>query len=529
MSNKTINSLFFPGVLIIVSLIFCWPFFQAGFFDSDDGVWAVVRLEEMVREIKDLQIPPRWSDFLNHGYGYPLFSFTYPFPYYLGAILKLVGFSAVVSIKMLFISSVILSGIIMYIFLKKLLDSKRALIGTLFYITSPWRLIDLYDRGSLGESLSFILFPLLFHLTLSLYKKVNSFKSFFLSLGMAILFLTHNVMALFFIPTLLLFIFYLLYKSSISKRQKILPIFIKSIIIGILLPAYFVLPAIIEKKYILLSIEGLANIKNYFLTLPDFISNLSFPIILVILISIISYIRKILLLKFPQSLLYFYSLLLFLITAFLTQASSFTVWQLPPLNSIDFPFRIMSLNIFFASIIASFIPNHKPILFFCHLFLILNIFYNFRFTYPKSDFYIREDSFYFTNDATTTSKDELTPVWVRLKPTNRYKEKVEIDSTQANISDLSYNSRQIRFRIYALQPGTAKINTIYFPGWKFTINGLELPISYKNTNGLISFVISQGDSLIEGKFKETNIRLLSDAISLLTFFYLLYSLYVRKI
>lgn len=417
----------------------------------------------------------------------------------------------------------------MFIFLKKLLDSNRALIGALFYISSPWRLVDLYERGSLGESLSFILFPLLFSLTFSIHKKASIFKSFLLSLGMAILFLTHNVMALFFIPTLILFIFYLLYKSNSSKRQKILAIFTKSILFGILLPAYFVIPAIVEKKYILLSIESLAKIKDYFFTPFDFISKLSLPIIIVILISVISYIRKFILLKFPQSLLYFYSLLFFLITAFLTQASSLTLWRLPLLSSIDFPFRIMALNIFFASIIASFIPNRKPFLLLCYLFLILNIFYNFRLTYPKSDFYNRDDSFYFTNDATTTSKDELTPVWVRLKPTNRYKQKVEFDSTQAKVTDLSYNSRQIKFRIYASQPGTAKINTIYFPGWKFTINGRVLPFLYKNSNGLINFVIPQGDSLIEGKFRETNIRLISDAISLISLFYLIYSLYVKKI
>src|SRR3990167_5267230 len=90
-------------ILIIIALIYSWPFFKPGYFVTDDGNWAVIRLAEMVRELKDYQIPPRWSDFLNHGFGYPLFTFVYPFPFYLAAGLKFVGLSYVVSIKFLFV------------------------------------------------------------------------------------------------------------------------------------------------------------------------------------------------------------------------------------------------------------------------------------------------------------------------------------------------------------------------------------------------------------------------------------------
>src|SRR3989338_10799597 len=109
---------YLPGfLLLLLAAGLVWPYFKPGFFTTDDGEWAVIRLAEMVRELKDWQIPPRWSDYLNHGFGYPLFSFTYPLPYYLGAALRLLGLNLVDSVKLLFISSVFLSGLTMYLFI----------------------------------------------------------------------------------------------------------------------------------------------------------------------------------------------------------------------------------------------------------------------------------------------------------------------------------------------------------------------------------------------------------------------------
>ena len=93
-------------VIIFVSFLFTLPFFKDGYFQTHDGEWAIIRLAEMGREIRDLQIPPRWSSFLNHGYGYPLFLFTYPLPFYLGYLISLVGVGLTSSIKLVFVLTV---------------------------------------------------------------------------------------------------------------------------------------------------------------------------------------------------------------------------------------------------------------------------------------------------------------------------------------------------------------------------------------------------------------------------------------
>src|SRR5579872_6665755 len=89
-------------LVIILTLPVLLPYFHAGYFPTHDGEWAVVRLSDMYREIRDHQFPPRYSSNLNFGYGYPLFNFTYPLPYYLGLIIHLFKFGFVDSIKILF-------------------------------------------------------------------------------------------------------------------------------------------------------------------------------------------------------------------------------------------------------------------------------------------------------------------------------------------------------------------------------------------------------------------------------------------
>src|SRR3989344_5614396 len=123
---------FFVLVLTIPLLI---PLMKAGYPVTHDGLWAVVRQAEMHRELKDGQFPPRWSDYLNHGYGYPLFTFTYPLPYYAGTFLKLINIGLVESVKILFVLSVFISAFFMYKLGSILRDKTSGLFAALYYLS----------------------------------------------------------------------------------------------------------------------------------------------------------------------------------------------------------------------------------------------------------------------------------------------------------------------------------------------------------------------------------------------------------
>ena len=98
--KKVLAILFFS---LCISIPVILPYFQAGYFPTHDGEWAVVRLADMFRTIRDLQIPARYSGELNFGYGYPLFNFAYPMPYYLGILMYMLGAGFVDTIKILFV------------------------------------------------------------------------------------------------------------------------------------------------------------------------------------------------------------------------------------------------------------------------------------------------------------------------------------------------------------------------------------------------------------------------------------------
>ena len=94
---KNSKVLFFVGIFICIPVIL--PYFHSGYFPSHDGEWAVVRAGEMFREIRDHQFPPRYSGVLNFGYGYPLFNFAYPFPYYVSTLFHFLKLGFTDSIK----------------------------------------------------------------------------------------------------------------------------------------------------------------------------------------------------------------------------------------------------------------------------------------------------------------------------------------------------------------------------------------------------------------------------------------------
>src|SRR6266849_6192839 len=117
-------------LLCLIAVIFAMPvilpYFHKGYFPTHDGEWAVVRLGDMFRSLRDHQFPVRYSGYLNFGYGYPLFNFVYPAPYYIGTFLHFFKLGFVDTIKLLFALSVIVSAIAMYFSASEIWKNKTA-------------------------------------------------------------------------------------------------------------------------------------------------------------------------------------------------------------------------------------------------------------------------------------------------------------------------------------------------------------------------------------------------------------------
>jgi hypothetical protein len=75
------------------------------------------------------------------------------------------------------------------------------------------------------------------------------------------------------------------------------------------------------------------------------------------------------------------------------------------------------------------------------------------------------------------------------------------------------------------------VNTIYYPGWEFSVDGVKTAINYNNQFGVMDINVLAGKHIVKGEFKETLLRLISDFISLFSILglviYLIYGL-IRK-
>lgn len=501
--------------LVFVSVLFTYPFFQTGYFATQDGEWAIVRLTEMSREIRDLQIPPRWSDYLNHGYGYPLFLFTYPLPYYFGELIHFIGFDFTDTIKILFILSVIIGGIGMYFFSRRFFGDLGGVISSVFYITMPYRLVDLYVRGSLGESIALAIVPWLFWTTDKFLKK-NTYNGILISILFAFLILSHNSSAFFY--SLLLICYLICFKI---KQIKGIITVIKPYFMGLLISCFFWLPALVEKKFTFLEHYPLADKTIHYALLSDlftskYITNpkpplfLGYPQIAVLIYSVFIVIFILKDKKIKKTLtFYIISILISLILVFPVSTG---FWLLPGFSSIDFPWRILIVTGFLLSFISgSLVFISKSITLGC-VIIIAAIVINLPLV-RVTDKIMKNDTYYETNDATTTSADELMPIWVTLKPSNRPINKVE--TVSGDISQLSNNSKSIRFIINSKEDQQITLNTLYFPGWQFWLDNKKTESKPAEKTGLIALAIPEGVHLVQGLFLRTPIRVFSDLVSVL--------------
>jgi hypothetical protein len=150
-------------VLVLLLTIFAVaPLFQPGFFwGAHDARHSVYFLYEFDRSIQDGILYPRWSPDITFGYGYPLFNIYGPLAFYLSEFFHLLGMDLLWSIKMVFATSFVLSGLTMYLYARRLLSPWAGLVAGLVYIYVPYHVADVYVRGALAESVALAFFPLI--------------------------------------------------------------------------------------------------------------------------------------------------------------------------------------------------------------------------------------------------------------------------------------------------------------------------------------------------------------------------------
>ena len=518
-------------ILFLITLPSLISFFNTQFFYTQDYIF-IARLQQMSKALSDGYFPVRWAGDLR--FGEPLFNFYAPLPYYLGALIKLLGFNYIWVAKILFILSSFLSAVTMYLLCRKLFNQKSAFLATALYIWAPYRAVDLYVRGALSEAFAFVFFPLIFYASLLLSQKITLRRISFLSISLAGLFLTHNVTTLIFFPFLFLWWLYLWIKQ---KNRRLILHFCSSLVLGLGLSATFLLPAVFERgfiqtKYLLV---GYFDFRAHFVAFYQFFStfwgygsslwgpidDMSFQVglahwVAMLFALVVGFIKrsdkKILLLT---SFLFFS----FFFSIFLQHNKSAFLWEAIPLMAfIQFPWRFLAISIFIVSLFGAVALNHlkwKPnIIFFIALAAVILI--NFNYFKPRN---FVEDSFFakFLNTDSTHRGVDLTkdyfPIWVKFDRVE-YFPTPRANSGEIEVLSFEQKTAKAKGEIKVLSDALVEVPITYFPGWEVKANGLNIKLQEPSLQGLITFELPKGDNRIDLVLKDTPVRIIGNILSL---------------
>ncbi|HSW87830.1 MAG TPA: hypothetical protein VLG12_01585, partial [Candidatus Saccharimonadales bacterium] len=150
----------FLGILIIIGFIPLVGLFHPGLPITHDGKDHVARIANFYQNLQEGNLIPRWAGNLNWGYGHPILEFLYPLPSYIASVFHLIGFSFIDSAKIVFGIGLLASGVCMYLWLAEFLSIPAAFIGGMLYMFTPYRFVEVYVRGDIGENLAFVFMPL---------------------------------------------------------------------------------------------------------------------------------------------------------------------------------------------------------------------------------------------------------------------------------------------------------------------------------------------------------------------------------
>lgn len=533
--------LFLFIVLLLIPLV---DLLQPGLPITHDGKDHVARIANFYQNLQEGTIIPRWAGNLNWGYGHPILMFLYPLPSYMGSLFHFLGFSFVDSTKLIFGVSFILSGLTMYLWLRAFLPSSAAFAGGILYTFAPYRFVDLYVRGAIGEHVAFIFPPLVLYFMYQVFKKPSSWNLLGGTVSLAGLILAHNAISLMFLPLIGFYALFLLWQSK--KKKSLTFHFSLLILFGFLLSAFFWVPAFFEGKYTLRETIFTGGIgSDRFVQLPalfygpwDYGINGRFTVQigllhwLVVLLSIpfiVYWFKK----KNPLWILAGCFFFIFILTAFLMTVSAKPIWDIITLlQKFQFSWRLLSLSVFLTAVLGALIFSvfslRKQQLFLIIL-IVLALFLN-KDYWHANGYLQRPEIFYTGIYEGTTDTGESAPIWSVRFMEQTPPQPIEIIGGTGTIAVTDRTTTKHTYDVKADSTIQVRENTLYFPGWGIFVDGKPTTIEYQDPNnrGLMTFFVPQGEHTVTVSFTETNLRTIANLISLLSIVILISFIFVRK-
>jgi len=452
----------------------------------------------------------------------------------------------------------------MYLLAAKFWGKWGGFLAGIVFVYSPYRAVDFYVRGALGELFAISLIPWVLWAITEIVDKKTTRTIVKGSLIFALFLLSHTVLNLISVPLFILFgIFYLLINKGINKA--IFPV-ISSFALGIGLAGFFLFPAFFEKQFSQVEklTSGFSHYAHHFLYLRQFFrgpwgyggsvggieDGMSFHLgkvhlfltLITVVVSLLFFVFK---KREKRHLLVGFFTIIAAILVFLSTYHSKFIWDAIPLMAfIQFPWRFNSLLIVIVGFLSGgaiyylkkIIGKSSIIFLMIAVLVVLKV--NLKYFQPEK--YLEPSLLYYTDRELISSSMSETipdylPIWVEKIPTKvalgefqiiRGDPKIKVIDPEIKVIDSK--THKLVLEIVSPEPSKILLNRNYFPGWKLTLNGKESDFEYEKSNGLIKVNLSPGNYDLQLFFEKTLIRIVSEIVALTSLLIIVILLIIKR-
>lgn len=543
-----------------------WALLHPEFFRAHDYIHAA-RIIEMYRAVSDGQLPVRWSENFGYGYGMPLFEFYAPLPYYIGAALHWLGFEVLTAVKLLFLFSAIFTTWGAYKLGRRFFGYAGAVLTAAAITLAPYRAVNLFVRGALSEAWGIMAMPWVLLGILQVVKQQkNGWRN--LTISLVVLMLSHNIMAMLFVPLSLLFVvLFLGYRKWVVHKNKDsqLKILLRvsgSFLLAAGLSSFYLFPALLEKDLTKVGsiFSGYFHYSHHFLYIRQFFilnwgyegsawgpdDGLSFFLgwgqLLGLGLTALLLLKKIFNYKKLSKIMGDNKIVLSVLlgalaglSLYMTILKSKPLWDtLPGLSYAQFPWRFLGVGIIFLGLLvgmsASLIKQRKLRYSWAAL-LLITLLFNASLFQPK-EFLGDANDFYYTDEATIQrqmsgilpdyipvqmSKELIPPTTLAWCEGGCEKIEVLVDRSHENLIRTNFKTDQV-----------VEFAVADFPGWEVELDG-QFVEKKLGSVGNIAVDVTAGEHLVGVRFASSRVRWWSDLVSVLSLVVFVYlSLELKK-
>lgn len=527
--------------VLMLSLFGVLSLFGTSYFPMHDDT-QVGRVVAMSRSLKDGQFPVRWVADLGFGYGYPLFNFYGPLPYYIGAVLTNVGIPALIATKVMMGIGMIMAPLLAFVVLAPYIGITGASIAALLFMYAPYHAVQLYVRGAVGELYATAFLPLLFlGLVAPLLGKRTHRIVFWGALGVALTILSHTILG--YVTIILYGVWTAVYVCvSLFQKKKfksVLFIYVLEIGIGLLLSAFFWLPAVFEMAYTNVAgqIGGAADFRSHFVCARQLLysawgfggsiagctDGMSFKLG-VVHIGLFLYAMFLWYVKRSSSSyknhVFIAGLVISVVGIFFMLPVSTWVWQyIPNFSYVQYPWRFLSIASFGIAVIGGMtFANSSTFMrrIFSLVVIVLVLIAN------RSEFRPQQLTHRSMVDYESTEElrfrvskisDEYLPKDI-VRPSTVFEVSDAIfESERAlGVRIVTEKSNYINAMLFSSSDQNIRVLKAWFPGWHYFINGKEVSVSV--IEGFPIFRIFAGSNMVELRLSDTRVRTVGNMMSL---------------